>query len=465
MVLSNIEDRLTYHIRKCLDESQLDWDTLHLASFIISLLACIPSGFITQISLYSDTWRQHLHYTSMEINTFSIAVNFGGYIAPPFLGLICDSHGPVLLTWISFIGFVPTYAYLAWVFISGEPHFASSVFCFALIGISTSALYFASLFTCLKLYPDHQLLSISLPTTFYGLASVIGTQALKLQWFNNGLPYLDLSRVFGFLVLCYTAVSFFTWVSSSFTSMLKLKAGESITVNSASSDNHSNHDENDPRQPLLSPKVQCKLQTFFHDPYVYIMSFIVMASLGPLEMFLTNMGSLADLVHHPSVLSSYSVMSTASRLLSGVMLDFCTYYDIPKIIVLWLALLSGTVGQWLVLPALKSPQASSPFIWSSILSGICCGSLFTVLPIITICIWGESIFGTAYGFFMCAPAVGSTIFSTLYATIFDKNCTTAGTKLPDPMCVSTALRMSALSLALSLLVSVIAYITCWRQKV
>ncbi|AGO10914.1 AaceriAFR595Wp [[Ashbya] aceris (nom. inval.)] len=453
MSLSSLEHKLTYHVRSWLHESGFDWSTLHVSAFLVALCACIPAGFISQISLYSEPWQEHLGYSAVEVNVLFSAVNFGGYITPPLLGLLSDAHGPVMLSWLSFMGFVPTYAYAAWVFASGEPHFYASVLCFTLIGVSTSALYFSALFTTSKLYPASKLCSISLPTTFYGLASVLGSQLLKIPWFRNGLPYLDLSRVFWTLAVAYTLISLCMWFATSIVTMLKVKAATMAFAGTQ-----------DPTEPLLPQDIRLRLRNFFHDPAAYFMGFVMLLSLGPMEMFLTNMGSLSSLLGQSSVLSEFAIASTCSRFLTGVIIDLCIHKGVSKMIVQWSVLVLGVLGQWFVILATRTPE-SSILSLASALSGACYGGLFTVCPTLTLAVWGDAVFGTAYGSFMITPALGSILFGLMYANIFDADCTSSGTIPVTPVCIQHVFWNSTGALAVALLFSVLLYLIFWRRKV
>ncbi|AAS53966.1 AFR595Wp [Eremothecium gossypii ATCC 10895] len=450
MSLSSLEHKLTYHVRNWLHGSGFAWNTLHMSAFLVALCACIPAGFISQISLYSEPWREHLGYSVVEVNVLFSAVNLGGYITPPLLGLLSDAHGPVMLSWLSFVGFVPTYAYAAWVFASGEPHFYASVLCFTLIGISTNALYFSALFTASKLYPASKLCSISLPATFYGMASVLGSQLLKIPWFRNGLPYLDLSRVFRTLAVAYTLISFCMWFATSIVTMLKVKAA-TLTFAGMQS----------PTEPLLPQDIRRRLRNFFHDPAAYFMALVLLLSLGPMEMFLTNMGSLSSLLGQASVLPEFAIASTCSRFLSGLIIDLCIHNGVSTMSVQWAVLLLGVVGQWIVVLATRA--SDGPLLsLASALSGACYGGLFTVSPILTLAVWGDAVFGTAYGSFMITPAVGSILFGLTYAHIFDANCTPSGVL---PVCIQHVFWSSTSALAIALLFSVLMYLVFWRRKV
>lgn len=459
MALSHLEDKLSYHIRTILNK-QFHIGTLTKTAFVISLASCLTAGFITLISLYTVPWQRRLNYTLLQVNLISSAVNLSGYLSPPLLGILSDSHGPVLLSWVSFFGFVPSYAYLSWTFQKGsEPHFIFSIISFLLIGISTSSLFFSTLLTCTKFYPNKKLLSISLPTTCYGLSSIIGLQLLKIRWFWNKDNYLELNKVFKIFALLYTLVYILTWISTSVVSLLKLEIG-TLEVRKENTP-----DENQQLVPISEMmRYESKVYLFFKDISSYVLLFIMFLTLGPLEMFITNMGSLSSLLNPESsniqttVLSYYVMSSTVSRLGVGLLLDFCMTYRFNKSWIVYLLILIGLAGQLLGIISI-SKNISISFV--SLFSGVTYGGLFTIFPTIAMNTWGEDIFGTSYGSLMIAPALGATIYGILYATIYDVKCTSA---IPDPSCIKEVFDITILSYLIALMVTFIFLMICRKRK-
>lgn len=453
MPLSAIEHWLTYHIRLLLNE-KFSVETLKKVAFIIALTSCIGAGFVSLISLYAEPWQTRLHYTSFQVNLISGVSNLAGYLTPPILGMLSDSHGPVILSWMAFVGFVPSYFYLSYAFNNDNAQFLWSMISFAMIGISTSALFFSALLTCAKLYPKHKILSISFPTTCYGISSLLGSQLLKNSYFWFDGQYLDLSKVFRFFAWFYTFVGLFTWVSTSIVSMLKLVV------------------EEDEQRPLLegaadmsptkSAEYSVRIHEFLRDPSAYLLLLVMFLSLGPLEMFLTNMGSLSTLIQPTSptvqtkILSYYAASSTTARILVGLAVDFLTSRKISRIWILYGLLLTGAVAQLLIVVSTSAP---SLVFCASALCGLAYGGLFTTCPTLTLTIWGDAVFGTAYGSFMIAPALGAAIYGILYARVYDSGCYSG-----DSKCIVAAFRLTFVSFIAALGVSGVVYWGYWRRR-
>ncbi|SCU94345.1 LAME_0F07096g1_1 [Lachancea meyersii CBS 8951] len=452
MTLSAVEHWLTLHIRSCL-KNRFHISTLRKTAFVIALISCVASGLITIISLYAKPWRNQMQYSALQINLISSATNLGGYLTPPLLGILSDSHGPVILSWLAVVGFVPSYAYASYVFEHGETHFTLTLIAFFVIGVATSALFFSGLLTCAKLYPKYKVLSISFPTTCYGLSSLIGSEVLKNSWFSHGFDYLNLGRVFKTFACFYAVVGSLTWISTSIVAMLKLPVEQ---------------EEHEPLLPTESTSsvndYKERIWRFAKDPSMYLTLFTFFLTIGCLEMFLTNMGSVALLTSpydpniQSSVLSYFAVFSTCTRLVVGLIADYLASRNISRIWILFGCLTIGLVAQLLVLDL---ESGKSLISLASALSGTAYGGLFTIFPTLTLSIWGPIVFGTAYGCFLVAPAIGSTVFGILYARVYDSQCTgqSAGVQ-----CVKPAFSLTAISFVVALVVSIFTYLGIWRRK-
>ncbi|SCU77966.1 LAMI_0A02938g1_1 [Lachancea mirantina] len=455
--LSALEHSLTVQVRAILHK-RYSLRTLRHLAFAIALVSCIAAGLITVISLFTRPWKTHMHYTALEINLLASAVNLGGYLTPPFLGVLSDSHGPVVLSWLAVIAFVPSYAYSAHTFQQGEGSFALSVVAFCAIGVATSALYFSALLTCAKLHPESKLLSISLPTTFYGLSSLVASAVLKHPWFWNGRKYLDLARVFKAFAWFYVVVGLATWVSTSIVAILKTTAED---------EEHEPLIPGDDAADLASLELadldySKRFSAFARDPSAYLLLLITFLTIGSLEMFLANMGSVASLLYpgekliQAKVLSFYAFSSTSARILVGLASDLLHSGGISRIWVLYFMIVVGLCSQ--ILPTIRSP----PLTLIGILSGASYGGLFTAIPTMTLSIWGDRIFGTAYGCFMVAPALGSTLFGLYYAHVYDHNCdsNTAGSS-----CIAPAFSVTSFSFLAALVASICVSYTMKRHQI
>lgn len=482
MALSKVEHYLSYHTRLLLPHV-LSLKSSHRIAYIFSLLSAVSAGFITLISLYSQPWQNHLNYSSWQINTIASMTNLGMYLTPPILGMIADSHGPITLSLLSIIGFIPSYSYLAYVFNhpelslegNSDSSFNLSILCFTVIGISTSALYFSALLTCTKLYPHTKLLSISMPTTCYGISSVVGSQLLRIPWFwsynahtSSSVNDLNLGRVFQTFAWVYVIIGLLAWIATSVVSLLHFNEEQ---------DNQKRlDDQTDVEQlPLLEQdshaqdKFAQTMLKIFSDPVTYILALSILLSLGPLEMFIANMGSLTNLlvqVDAPALstklLSIYALSSTFARLLTGIVADFLAK---KRISIKWilLTLLSLGLGAQLILFKLASSKTVSPWglVPTGSLVGIIYGGLFTVYPTLVLLVWGERSFGPVYGSLLIAPAVGSTIFCMLYAKVYDSGCTNDAGDLRESACISVVYKYSSIAFVASIILSAVVF---WKLK-
>ncbi|SCV05928.1 LANO_0H18272g1_1 [Lachancea nothofagi CBS 11611] len=452
MTLSAVEHWLTIHIRSYL-HPKFHITTLRKAAFVIALVSCIASGLVTIISLFTKPWRNHMHYTALEINLISSAVNLGGYLTPPLLGILSDSHGPVVLSWLAVAGFVPSYAYSSYIFVHGEVYFSITLFAFFIIGVSTSALFFSALLTCAKLYPKYKFLSISCPTTFYGLSSLLGSEVLKHSWFSEGYDYLNLGRVFKSFAYFYAIMGTMTWVSTSIVTMLKEPVEQE------------EHERLLPTESnITTSDYKDRIRQFVRDPSMYLTLLTFFLTIGSLEMFLTNMGSVAILVSpqdrdiQPRVLSYYALFSTISRLIVGLVADFFAQHKISRMWILYGCLIIGLGGQLMIF---NTGTSKSWITTASALCGTAYGGLFTIFPTLTLGIWGYSVFGTAYGCFMVAPAIGSTIYGVIYARTYDSQCTS---QVEGAQCIRPVFSLTAISFLIALTISVFTYMGFWRRK-
>lgn len=468
MPISKLEHVLSYHLRWLLPKLLNDHKSQQLAYFL-SLISALTSGFLALISLYSITWLSKLHYTSMDINTIGSIVNFTAYISPPFLGLIANKYGPITLGMGAIMGFIPSYYYLSfsftdWVTIRGN------CIAFGIIGVCTSALYFSALLTCTKLYPKRKILCISLPTTCIGLSGLLGSQLLNLDWFwfvddelsdGNGPELLNLPRVFRCLMWLYVGVGITAWVATSVVSIMEyqeeLKSIRkdldqmSISDNDASTNTHMTS-ENEPllkRNNATASNDSVELDKLvskgkenldenvnvLFDCSFYLLGIIMLLTLGPVEMFVTDMNSLKQLINNDinsnTMVSMFAITSTASRILMGLISDYLinNKKSLKLVFIPLMILALGSqllilfcIQDWSIFHLKLNYDKKNLAIFISMLIGFNYGSFYTIYPTLTIFKWGNKQFSKNYGLLMIAPAVGSIISCLQYAQIFDSHC-------------------------------------------
>jgi MFS family permease len=326
---------------------------------------------------------------------------------------------------------------------------------FGLIGCATSSFYFTNLMTCAKIYPKNKGLTISAPVASYGLSSLIGAQLLKLKLLNNG-DGLDLSKAFRLFSILYFVLGVFNWISSSVVTIEKNILLKQHT---------------DEESPLLSSEDidddlvtdhKTKFMDFLKDISAYILLVCFFFTIGPSEMYITNMGSLIDTISPGSSISNqvsiHAIFSTLARLSLGALSDFVSSkYGMSRIWLLLAVLILGLLTQ--VFIALETFSGQQYFI-TSLLSGFVYGGLFTLFPTIVLSIWGSEIFGSVYGFYMLSPAIGSSLFGMLYGIVYDSRCWV------DSLsgCVGPVFWITALSFGISAMLLILAWRCIWVRK-
>lgn len=305
-------------------------------------------------------------------------------------------------------------------------HVYSFGIAFAFIGLATSSLYFSSLLTCAKIYPNHKGLAISLPITCYGISSLVGSQLMKLLYFNDG-EYLNLNRAFTFFGFLYLIIGVVNFISISVVSIesevifeeTRLLEGD-IETNYHSSEN-CDGDSLIPSRSIVEPSHHNeRFKLFLTDPSAWLLLMTMILNIGPLETFQNNLGSILKKVNSKENLSDQlSVSATAStltRLAIGGLSDYLASpyrrYPICRVWLLIIVIACGTIGQFGV-------NYLRNFSVITSLNGCSYGGLFTLYPTIVATIWGVDMMGTTWGSFMVAPAIGSVSYSLIYGQIID----------------------------------------------
>lgn len=457
MALSRLEKWLSHYVRALLPHV-LSKESSYRVAYVFSLVCAMCSGFVTLVALYAKPWHTQLQYSAWQVNLIISVANLGMYLTPPILGVVADAHGPVTLSTLAIAGFIPSYAYAGYAFnhpeSSGGLTFKMTLVAFLFIGISTSALYFSALLTCAKLYPGRKLLSISLPTTCYGISSVLGSQLLRMSFFWSKTT-LDLGLVFSTFACLYAAVGILAWVATGTVSLLHhtQPGGDAAE-----------------QQPLLPvpAEEQTKQKNFFKDSVAYLLVFSMLLALGPLEMFVANMGSLGSLIAGNSaglsnqVLSIYAISSTVTRLLTGLTTDIFTSKKISPKWILLSHLALSMVAQLFVLHITQSATAANWQVMSmGSLMGIAYGGLYTIYPTIVLIVWGDKLFGTAYGSMMVAPAIGAGISCLSYAKVYDSKC--ADSNAANSACIAPVYKIMTMQLVCSMIVTLVA-LKAWKRR-
>lgn len=439
--LSRIEHFLTVHIRKFLKEKFTE-DQIRYMSFTLSLLTCLVDANVTVFSLFTTSMINELGYTQIDINIISGYMLVGLYLTLPVLGYLADAHGPVLLAIIG--GLLTPGYYLASIIFRNRikgTYLMATIFFF--IGMGTSSSYFSSLLTCARVFPDRKGLGISLPVSFYGVSTFLLAWILNFKVFKNDEGgNIDVEKVFKFLSLLYLIVFFVNWISSVVVSIEKeiifAKLFKEEEEEAAESGNIRNFDENDRLLENLQGETieevglingggiikeeihEDKFKKFLKDPSMKLVIISLFCISGPLEIFISNLGSIVKEVFQgdetdiSKQISIFSITSTISRLSIGLINE--KYSSIKNnVTIIYFAMIITIVGfQMIYINKILN------FDIISCLIGIGYGTIFTIYPTLTANIWGIEMLGSTWGLFLSAPAIGSIVFGMIYAIGFDK---------------------------------------------
>lgn len=414
-------------------------------------------------SLFARSLHNAVGLTYTQINFIVSLSAVGMYLCLPVLGYLADKYSPALLTLISIWAFCPAYAVNAYLVNVGDAagagpelgrgHLVTMAASFCFIGLATSSLYFLSLLTCARIYPNHKSMAISMPVTCYGISSLIGSQIMKLAYFKaHGSPDLDLYRVFRFFAVLYFVVGLLNFVANSIVTIEQevIFGDQEPMAETESESERESATESSELLPLVSHRLiepvdhRARYVRFLRDKSAWVLLVSLILNMGPLESFQNNLGLMVDVVSNGSVavadqVSVVAALSTCIRLFIGVVADWILSpdrrYPVCKVWFLLAVTLLGVVGQ---LAALYT----SSFTTVSVLSGLSYGGLFTIYPTIVASIWGVDMMGSTWGSFMVAPAIGSISFSLLYGHQVDRCGVAVG-------CLDTYFRFTAVCLAAS----------------
>lgn len=456
------------------------YDLVHLKrmAFVIALGSCLLLGSIMLFSLFALALHNIVGLSYTQIN-FIVSLSAAGmYLMLPYLGYLADSYGPALLSLISIWAFCPAYFVNAMIVRTQDSRLetlaalstASIVviavsFCF--IGLATSSLYFASLLTCARIYPNHKSLAISMPVSCYGLSSLIGAQVLKLQYFQLGAD-LDLYRVFLFFSILYLVVGALNFVANSIVSIEQdVIFGDREPLLSPSSSEVSSEVgvTVTPQRSLVEPvNHHERYIMFLKDKSAWLLLVAIMLGIGPLESFQNNLGLIIDSATTGGVkladqVSVIAALSTVIRLLIGVAADYLSSperrFPVCKVWLVVVLLIVGTVGQLGV-------NSGMDFGAISVLSGLCYGGIFAAYPTIVATIWGVDMMGSTWGSFMVAPAIGSIGFSITHGYMLD--VCPARDEPGNNGCLRGFFQMTSASLVLSILFLLYTWRALWCKR-
>ncbi|RCK64470.1 putative transporter MCH1 [Candida viswanathii] len=347
---------VSHSIKKYLSQ-HIALENLKKLAFIFSLLSCLVAGSILLFTLYTASFHDLLGLSYLQINSIASLSALGMYFCLPVLGYLADSYGPALLSLFLIWFFCPSYFVNSYLVSMKVTSIYGYCITFCCIGLATSSLYFSSLITCARIYPDHKGLAISLPITCYGLSALIGAQLLKLQCFHKD-GYLDLKWFPAGVVVQY-------------------RGPEDVE----STDEELPLLELTPSRSLEPPNHHQRFIRFLKDPSAWILLVSLVLNIGPMESYQNNLSSILKHSNHADLSNQVSIMaasSTAARLVLGVLSDYLAKY-ICRVWLLLFIIVVGIAGQLTET--------------SAILNGASYGGMFTLYPTIVASIWGIDIMG------------------------------------------------------------------------
>lgn len=467
---------VTHGIKRYLSH-HISGHNLKILSFIISLLACLSLGSIMLFSLYSPSLHKFMKFTYLQINFVASLSAIGMYLSLPILGYLGDMYGPPILSIISIWFFCPSYLISSLVINNNYLHEYHSLnlyllgLCFCSVGLATSSLFFSSLLTCAKIYPNKKGLAISLPIGCYGLSTLLGGQILRLKYFEDEeYRILNLFKVFRFFTILYLVIGILNFVANSIVSM----ESEVIFIdeNSPLVDDE-DEDEETPLIPQRSHRSiepvnhKQRFQKFLKDKSAWLLLISLIINIGPLEAYQNNLSSIISKSNHESNLSNQvSVMALSSTIvrlgfggLSDYLSDSSRTYPVCKVWLLSLIIIMGSLGQFMLTQSVNRKSYFS-FNLISVLNGGSYGGLFTIYPTIVASVWGIDIMGSTWGSFMVAPAIGSIIFSLLFGKLMDINCNEKG----GPTCLQPYFVITGLALTTSLAIVLFVWRVIWWKR-
>ncbi|EGW31882.1 uncharacterized protein SPAPADRAFT_140457 [Spathaspora passalidarum NRRL Y-27907] len=429
--------RISHKIKSYLSR-HISLKNLRKLAFVISLISCLVSGSILLFSLFTISFHEVLGLSFMQINTIASFSACGMYFCLPVLGYLADCYGPALLSLFSIWFFCPSYlinSYIVCV-LREQPvsnkYIYAFCFTFFLIGLATSSLYFSSLITCARIFPNHKGLAISLPITCYGFSALIGSQMLKIDYFLDQ-GQLDLYKTFRFFGILYFGIGALNFVSSSIAIVeqeliFNLEEEESPII----PDECMSVDEETPLAPVMSrrssiepPNHHQRFIQFLKDKSAWLLLVSLVLNIGPMESYQNNLGSILKNITPGADLSDQvSLMATAStvaRLLVGGASDYLATKGICRVWLLIVVIFIGAIGQYA--NGVLDPNTPVNYSLIAMINGVSYGGMFTLYPTIVASIWGIDIMGSTWGSFMVAPATGSILYSLFYGHNADSRCT------------------------------------------
>ncbi|WVN87586.1 uncharacterized protein L203_102769 [Cryptococcus depauperatus CBS 7841] len=432
---------------------------------------------------YGPVVARMMKLDGTEAQTIVVGGIVGVYVMAAPLGSLTDTYGPRIGSLVSACLGAIGYMSFSTILAKASPEtpylYLWLTAAYFLVGAATVGSYFACL-TCASLsFPNYPTLSLSLPLSLIGLSSLILSSFSSLPYFASATTQ-DLNPVKFLFFLGVLSPAINLW-GSIFMRIVPLppsdldtdQEDEAEPANSLSQrfhlDEHTPLLIGGPEQALEEieglesqgmPEKQWGVRDLLLD-YKGFWLFGVLCALtvGPGEMIMASIGSiltsllpsstsLLHLVQHSSLVLRnkhvflISLSSTLSRLLTGVLADYLCpsptafinprYKQDPSQPSHILKQVRKVKLTRSAFTAICSAILAAVFVWSSgyltrepklvltsIGAGSMYGALFTLTPAIVSHHFGPTNFGLAWGMISYFAALGSVVYSYLYALLSD----------------------------------------------
>ncbi|KAI7903967.1 major facilitator superfamily domain-containing protein [Cokeromyces recurvatus] len=168
---------------------------------------------------------------------------------------------------------------------------------------------------------------------------------------------------------------------------------------------------------------------FFMDPVGFSLASALLVILGLGYVYFANLGQLLTSVSPKDIsfseaqhlrnthVSIFSIANCLSRALFGALSDlFKKKVGIHRIWFFWTASIGLMISMIFLISSVSN---SNELILCTVMTAIVYGITFGVAPA-TITEFGTKTFARNWGWLLCAPAIGSQLFSVLFGTVYEK---------------------------------------------
>ncbi|KAE8372676.1 MFS transporter [Aspergillus bertholletiae] len=176
--------------------------TRRLISVVAATLVALACGTNYAYSAWAPQFAERMKISSTESNFIGVAGNLGMYASGVPLGLLTDSRGPRLTTFIGAvalgIGYYPIY--IAYEHGKGSLSVAALSFFSFLTGLGSCSAFSASIKTAATNFPDHRGTATSFPLAAFGLSAFFWSNVSSLIFKDDTGQFLLLLAVGTFVL-------------------------------------------------------------------------------------------------------------------------------------------------------------------------------------------------------------------------------------------------------------------------